>query len=503
MASTSHDLSLPALVRFLSDVGRSRLLVVGDAIVDEYVDGVVDRISPEAPVPVLRVTSRHSLSGGAAHVARIAAALGARVDLVAAVGDDEDGRLLRSACDGSGIGTDGVVVVADRPTTRKTRIVSGPQQIVRLDDERTDPLRPTDHDRVLRSLERSERVDAVVVSDYAKGLLDESVLAAVFELARRWNACVLVDPKHRDLSRYCGADIVKLNRDELATAVGRTVPDEDLDAIGACAKEVRDATGATAVVVTLGPSGMAIFSGDDPPRLIPATGQSVFDVTGAGDVVAALVALGRANGLPLSTAAGYANLAAGIAVRQRGTRVVQPSQLLQELIPSPAIRLSARSPVQRSELMALAEAWRRSGERIVFTNGCFDLFHRGHLELLRRAAAFGDRLVVAVDTDESVRRLKGSGRPVIPQSDRAEILGALPFVDTVVLFDDALEDLIIGIRPAVLVKGADYTDRHVVGQDAVEADGGRVELVEMLEHRSTTEIVGRLVPTAPNTGMQL
>lgn len=504
---TPHEACLTELIQLLSSFERTRVLVVGDAMLDEYVDGPVHRVSPEAPVPVVSVRTRHHVAGGAAHVARVVAALGAEVELISITGDDEDGEILRSACQASGVKADRIVAVTGRPTTKKTRIVSGAQQIVRIDKEDATPMPQSARDAVQRALASAQQADTVIVSDYAKGLLDDRTLASVMELGHRWGALVLVDPKDVDLSRYRGADVVKLNRDELGAAVGRAPidqsdrhqPDIDLHALEQRAATIRRACEASAVVVTLGADGMATFAEDADTHWVPASGQEVFDVTGAGDVVAAVLALALTNGMQLPAAATYSNLAAGVSVRRRGAHGVDPSQLLEELVHRSLAGSTSRHPIERSELVALVQAWRRSGQSIAFTNGCFDLFHRGHLQLLRQAAELGDRLVVAVDTDASVRGLKGPDRPVIGQSDRADIVGALPFVDAVVLFDSGLEALIADVRPDVLVKGADYLDRDVVGRDLVESSGGRVELIPLLERRSTSAIVGRLRPSGSST----
>lgn len=490
MRSTSQQPSLGAMVGFLSEVERSRVLVVGDAVLDEYVEGSVERISPEAPVPVLRVQSRHRLAGGAAHVAHVAAALGASVELIAVVGTDTDGDHLAAACRSNGVAVDGVIASTDRPTTVKTRVVSGSQQIARLDREDDRPLSTPDRDAVLRSLDVTPRPDVVVLSDYAKGMLDDEVIGAVMAAADRWQIPVLVDPKGSDLGRYRGADVIKLNRDELASAVATAV-DDDLSQIDQHAAHVRQVSGASTIVVTLGAGGIVTTQDGRPPMLLAATNHEVFDVTGAGDVVAAVVALALASGASIDEAAAHANLAAGLSVRRRGSHGVDASALLQELELRSG-RSAIRAPLPQEQVAFLARVWRRAGEQIVFTNGCFDLFHRGHLELLRRAAELGDRLIVAVDSDASVRRLKGADRPVVGERDRADIIGALSFVDAIVLFDTELDELVESVSPDVLVKGADHLGRELVGQAHVEATGGRVELVPLVDGRSTTAIVSRV-----------
>jgi D-beta-D-heptose 7-phosphate kinase/D-beta-D-heptose 1-phosphate adenosyltransferase len=487
MASESRAVQPSVLVQLLASAVRSRVLVVGDLMLDEYVAGPSDRLSPEAPVPVVRVEQHTSMPGGAAHVASVAARLGATVDVVGVLGRDESGATLRGRCERSGIGTGGLVDCSDRPTTRKVRVVSGPQQIVRLDHERAGPLSAEVRALVLGALRSATVADVIVVSDYAKGVLDDGVLGVVMDLARTWGAPVLVDPKHPDLGRYRGASLIKLNRDEFAVAC-RTDPDQPLANLLEHTPDAHMRSGADTVVVTLGPDGMAVSERGEPWCHVPAAAQDVFDVTGAGDVVAAVLALGMSAGLPMVAVAGLANVAAGLAVRRLGVQPVEPSELVGEV-------LSATGPAglrTRDAVVDRVRAWKLAGERVVFTNGCFDLFHPGHLELLRRAALLGDRLVVAVDADPSVRRLKGEGRPVIDEAARTQIISAIDVVDEVVVFDGDLLELLDQLAPDVLVKGADYVDRPVVGRELVEARGGRVELVPLLEGHSTTSIVQRL-----------
>lgn len=487
MASGSRAVQPSVLVQLFASAVRCRVLVVGDVMLDEYVAGPSDRLSPEAPVPVVRVEHHTSVPGGAAHVASVAARLGARVDLVGVLGRDESGATLRRRCDQAGIGTSGLVACADRPTTRKVRVVSGPQQIVRLDHEHAGALSGAARALVLDALRSATVADVIVVSDYAKGVVDDEVVDAVMGLARTWGAPVLVDPKHPDLGRYRGASVIKLNRDEFAAAC-RTEPDQPLGTLLEHTPGAHARSGADSVVVTLGPDGIVVCERGEPWCHVPAAAQDVFDVTGAGDVVAAVLALGMGAGMAMVTAAGLANVAAGVAVRRLGVQTVEPAELVGEVLASTA----PGGLRGRDEVVDRVRAWKLAGERVVFTNGCFDLFHPGHLELLRHAARLGDRLVVAVDADPSVRRLKGEGRPVIDEAARTQIISAIDVVDEVVVFDGDLLELIDQLAPDVLVKGADYLDRPVVGRELVEGRGGSVELVPLLEGHSTTSIVQRL-----------
>lgn len=493
MGSASRVVQPSTLVALLTTSTRTRLLVVGDVLLDDYVAGPSDRLSPEAPVPVVRVDHRWCAPGGAAHVAHVAARLGASVDLVGVVGDDEHGARLRGLCDESGIGTDGVVTVDGRPTTRKVRVMSGSQQIVRLDHEATDVPADTSVEDLVAALGVAPAADVIVVSDYAKGVLGERILAEVMALGARWGAPVVVDPKHPDLQRYRGASVIKLNRQEFAAAVG-AAHDAPLDLLLGAAADAHERSGAPLILVTLGHDGLVLLEQGAQPVHLSAASHDVFDVTGAGDVVAAVLALGLAAELPPIDAAALANVAAGLSVQRVGVRAIDAAELAGAVLAS-----TAPSVVRaRDELAAMVRAWQLAGERVVFTNGCFDLFHPGHLELLRRSAALGDRLVVAVDTDASVTRLKGVGRPVLDETARTNVIAAIDVVDAVVTFDDDLLELVDLVGPDVLVKGADYQGREVVGRDLVEARGGRVELIPLLVGHSTSSIVERLGAAVPD-----
>lgn len=483
----SAPVSRAALGRFLGGAPSARVVVVGDVMVDEYIFGSVERVSPEAPVPVLTIDHEHRLPGGAAHVAHVIRALGASPDLVGLTGADSTGAELRSLCAQRGIDTTGLIRRDGYRTPLKTRVISGAQQLVRLDRENRVGMAdgaPPGLFEVLR--ERVADCDLVVVSDYAKGLLGLEVLGELMALCQSHRVPVLVDPKHRDLSRYRGASILKLNLEEFAAAApGNLSVDRVRKQLTELAPRIRSEAGADVMVVTLGKEGMVVFSDGSPPTEVPGSNEEVFDVTGAGDVVAGVLALGLVVGLDVIEASSLANLAAGVSVRHRGVRPVHPHELMS------ACGATGRDEVVIShrELDSLCGQWRTSGERIVFTNGCFDLLHPGHLHLLHRAAALGDRLVVAVDSDPSVRRLKGSRRPQLNENERARMVAALDVVDAVVVFDEDLVELIVRVQPSVLVKGADYRGRSVVGAEQVEAEGGRVELVPLLEGHSTSAML--------------
>jgi D-beta-D-heptose 7-phosphate kinase/D-beta-D-heptose 1-phosphate adenosyltransferase len=473
-----------------------RVLVVGDLILDSYVRGRVERRSPEAPVPVVDVEEQWDALGGAANVAHQLVALDAHVDLVGVVGDDPNGVALLDCCAEADLDVAGIARVAGRATTRKMRVLADRQQVVRLDWERRDDISADGEDRILAALAGVSRPDAVIISDYGKGLLTERILRAVMDAGRRWGVPVLVDPTRRPLSVYRGARLIKMNRAEfesVALPAAAESPDDLVADMARRAPAMIGDTGVETLVVTLGERGMVVSDGEG-TRHHPTRSTDVYDVSGAGDTVIAVLAAASARGVDIDTAAALANMAASVAVRKVGVSVVTGAEVVAE-----AGSTATERVVSRTDLVDLVRSWRELGRRIVFTNGCFDLLHEGHLALLSAAAQDGDALIVAVNSDASVRDLKGPGRPVVAQSERGAILAALSGVDAVVIFEGHdLEDLLAEVRPDVLVKGADYTLDEVVGRDLVEDAGGKVVLVPLLDGHSTSELVRRLRAAEPD-----
>lgn len=476
----------------LLDFDRCRLLVVGDVMLDEYVDTEVRRISPEAPVPVATVRSRRDVPGGAANVARNLAALGCGVRLLGLRGADAAGETLARILRESGI-EDVTAASPWRGTTRKRRIIAQGSQLMRLDEEDASPLDDAEHAALRAALESAaDGCSAVILSDYAKGVLlrrkDGSCLARdCLDICTRRRIPVFVDPKGTDWERYVGAHCVTPNTGELSGAAGADCSDRAV--LEAVAPQVRAELGIPHLLVTRGGRGMAMFSADAPPLHVKAETRQVIDVSGAGDTVIAVLAACHACGLPMDEAARCANTAAGLAVRKAGTAPVGRNELEQ------ALREDGGSPkiVDLPQLREMAAFWRRRGESVVFTNGCFDILHKGHILLIREAAAQGDRLVVAVNSDASVRRLKGPERPVQDERSRAMLMAALQGVDAVIVFsEDTPQELIGALEPDVLVKGGDYTPETVVGADVVLARGGRVHLARLQEGFSTTGICRKI-----------
>jgi D-beta-D-heptose 7-phosphate kinase/D-beta-D-heptose 1-phosphate adenosyltransferase len=470
-----------------------RVLVVGDVMLDHYIVSRVSRISPEAPVPVANVANKWAVPGGAANVARNLAGLGAAVDLVGLAGQDDAGENLRRELVGIG---DGLVSSPARRSTCKTRILAQGQQLLRLDEEQTDPPRPDEYEDLCRKfLEFLPVCQVVVLSDYAKGVLAASpdnagLCAFAIGRAREKNVPVLVDPKGGQWSRYAGAQCVTPNSAEFAVACGREATAEfDGPTREELASTLCGEYGFERLLLTRGARGMALFEPGVAPCYIRNVTREVADVSGAGDTVIASLAACVAKGLAWDEAARIANIAAGVAVGKVGAAPVSLAELNQ------ALRDNSDNPklYDTVDLLKKIEDWRRADESIVFTNGCFDLLHPGHISLIRQCAAQGDRVVVGLNSDVSVRRLKGSTRPIQNEQNRALLIAALQGVDAVALFDeDTPLDLIRDVKPDVLVKGSDYAEQNVVGADFVRSYGGRVYLASLTEGCSTTGLVRKM-----------
>lgn len=479
---------LETLEASLAALGSPRVLIVGDVMLDRYVTGDVRGISPEAPIPILTGTSSEERLGGAGNVAGNLRAMGAEVDLVSVIGEDGWGRALRDNLIAAGISAGGLVVDPERPTTLKTRMISGVQQMLRVDWEDGAEISGSTLEVVLeRARERLDGCDAVVLSDYGKGVLSDAVLRPIIEEARAAGKLVLVDPKGTDFGRYRGASLITPNRREAEGALGRRL--EDIPSVAAGAAELLEVAGLDTAIITLGAGGIYFRTREGREGREATRARAVFDVTGAGDTVVSHLALHLAAGADLEVAVALANHAAGCVVARLGTNAVTPAEL--------AARLRESAPhegkvLRGEELEQLVATWRRDGQRIVFTNGCFDILHSGHVSYLRYARSHGDVLLVGVNDDASVQRLKGSGRPVNPVDDRLEVLAAMEMVDAVVAFpEDTPAELIERVTPDVLVKGEDWADRGVVGREWVEKHGGKVVLAPLVEGRSTTRIIER------------
>jgi D-beta-D-heptose 7-phosphate kinase/D-beta-D-heptose 1-phosphate adenosyltransferase len=486
MSDAAHLAEISSLLALLDRYSGMHVWVVGDLMLDEYVMGAVERISPEAPVPVVRVRDTEHRLGGAANVARQVAALGAEVSLAGVIGDDAAGEDFLRLCAASNINTRAVIRLPERRTTRKLRVLGHSQQLLRLDWEDLKPCAPQATVRMVSKLADGPRPGAIILSDYAKGVLTPETIASVTAL--RGNGPVVVDPKHRDFTRYRGATTITPNLRELEAAAAQALDPDDTEAIAAAARQLAQAAGLEAMVVTLGDRGMLVVPVQGNNTVVPAIKREVYDVTGAGDTAISVLTLSLAAGATLAEAAHLANAAAGVSVGQIGAVAVDAGSIRNALSARPDGKI-----LTRDDLVARAATWRMAGKRIVFTNGCYDLLHAGHLSLLSQAAKLGDILVLAINSDASVRRLKGPERPLVPQEDRAAVLAALGFVDAVTIFDeDTPLEVLQSVRPHVLVKGGDYQLDQVVGREFIEANGGRVILVPLTPEKSTTALVERI-----------
>jgi D-beta-D-heptose 7-phosphate kinase/D-beta-D-heptose 1-phosphate adenosyltransferase len=474
-------------------IPEQTVICVGDLMLDDFVYGEVSRISPEAPAPVIAVSRSELTVGGAGNVARNIAALGARCIFVGVVGEDDAGRALAAALRSEPLIESHLVVDRTRLTTRKVRFVSEHHSthLLRADWEQVQPLDPPTEKLVIdHTLAALPRAAAVVLSDYAKGTLTPHVVRSVIGAAKKLGKPVIVDPKGKDFSRYRDATLITPNLHELAEVTRHSVANEA--EIAAAAAELNRAVGSEAVLVTRSEEGMSLVPARGEPIHIGAYPVKVRDVSGAGDTVVAALAAMLAARAGFEHAMRAANAAAAVVVGKRGTATVSAAELRSRILPAASLAPEEKIVFDWSVLDERLAEWRRAGLRIGFTNGCFDLLHPGHIKLLTGARAACDRLVVGLNDDDSVRRLKGEGRPMQQVHARAEVLAALEAVDLVVIFgEDTPLDLIRRVRPKVLVKGGDYRREQVVGHEIVECDGGEVILVDLVPGFSTTRIVRR------------
>lgn len=463
---------------------RAHILVVGDIMLDRYWHGTSSRISPEAPVPVVKIGQTDDRPGGAGNVALNMAALGCSVSLVGVVGDDEAGEILQSRLSAAKVHAD-LQISTSKPTITKLRIISRHQQLLRMDfEESFDAADVSEIETKAKQL--IKQANALIISDYSKGSLRDC--QTLIRLARDAGIPVLVDPKGNDFSLYRGATILTPNFSEFEGIVGKCTDEQDLVDKGSALMQELDLQ---ALLVTRGEQGMTLLRPGEPELHLPARGREVFDVTGAGDTVIATLAAALAAGQALPESTALANLAAGIVVGKLGTATISALELRRAII---AEQGAERGVVTEEQLLLALEDARASGDRIVFTNGCFDILHAGHVGYLEEARKQGDRLVLAVNSDDSIRRLKGAGRPINPLDRRMAVLAGLESVDWVVSFDeDTPERLLRRVKPDVLVKGGDYSEEQVVGNQIVKAYSGSVKVLSFYDNCSTTSIVNKIL----------
>lgn len=462
---------------------KSQVLVIGDVMLDRYWHGGTSRISPEAPVPVVKVNQVEDRPGGAGNVALNIAALGAGASIVGIVGDDEAGKALKTRLNAAGVHTD-FQTVHNKPTITKLRVISRHQQLLRMDFEETFSVEDSS-DFVEKAEEMIPLMGAVILSDYAKGSLQD--VQSLIAIANKHKVPVLVDPKGSDFARYRKATLMTPNLHEFETVVGHCASEQELVEKGlALLKQLE----LSALLVTRGEHGMTLLREGMAELHLPARAREVFDVTGAGDTVISVLAASLAAGEELPQSVALANLAAGIVVAKLGTATISAPELRR------AVKMeqgSERGVLTEEQLLMTIEEARAHGEKIVFTNGCFDIIHAGHVGYLEDTRSLGDRLIVAINSDESVSRLKGPGRPINPVDRRMAVLAGLEAVDWVIFYsDDTPERLLELIKPDVLVKGGDYSEDQVVGHEIVKAYGGDVKVLSFFENVSTTAIVKKI-----------
>ncbi len=481
------------LPEVLSTLGQPNLLVIGDLILDRYFTGAAERISPEAPIPVLRVESTRAGLGGAGFVAQCVTVLGARATLLGVTGDDASGERVAQVCADLGIDLK-AIAEPGRRTSVKTRHMAHShtiaQQVLRVDEETTAPIsEATEAALLATATSLLPDVDAVLLSDYVKGCLTRGLLDALIAAAKENGTPVLVDSKRPDYARFRGATAITPNRPETQRVTGIAV--ETLEHADAAAAKLLDDLGMSFVLITLDREGMYLKQSDGYGVHLPTSPREVFDVSGAGDMVLSVLACALASGATPHEASALANVAAGLAVERVGAVPVAREEISARLATDGDG--AGTKHVDRAEIGAVVARHHAARRRVVFTNGCFDILHAGHIRFLKAARAEGDVLVVGLNADDSVRRIKGEERPVNPVQDRIEVLAALSMVDYVVVFDeDTPANVIEQVEPDVLVKGVDWKDKGVVGREFVEGRGGKVVLVDLHEGRSTTGIVEKI-----------
>ncbi len=479
----------PSLPDLLSRASGKRVLCVGDIMLDRFIYGTVDRISPEAPVPVLRHSRESAMPGGAANVARNLASLGLHPVLIGARGDDETGRELASLLDQETALSARLISLQGRPTTVKRRFVAGGHQLLRVDTEDVSPVSAdAEADLVRLIAEEARAASAILLSDYAKGLLTDTVIAGALEVAARLSIPVVADPKGRNFARYGAVDVLKPNASELASATGLPVG-TDQEAAAALTHAI-DLLPARAIVVTRAARGMSFIRKGEAPHHRAGRAREVYDVSGAGDTSLAAIGAAIAAGAGLGEAVALAIAASGVAVGKAGTATVSASEVRAVLADDGLAGRAGTLPLEA--MIGQVARWRAAGLRIGFTNGCFDILHPGHIRVIEQARAQCDRLIIGLNSDASVTRLKGPGRPVNDQSARADVLAALGAVHGVIIFDDDTPlSVIEALKPDVLVKGGDYSRDTVVGAEIVEASGGKVVIVPLVPGHSTTATIER------------
>ena len=461
------------------------ILVIGDLMIDHYLWGKCERISPEAPVQVVAIEKETAVLGGAGNVINNLSVLGAKVSVLSVIGDDTNAKELKSMLEELDINGDGLVEQKGRNTSKKSRIIASQQQVVRYDKESTDDISKDSQLEIIKNFQENiSFYDIVIFSDYGKGVLTTELTQELIEIANAHNKKVLVDPKGEDYSKYSGAYLLTPNKKEAIEASKINIQDRAtlLEAITKLKSECSLAIG----LITLSEDGIAIY--DNELRIHPTVAREVYDVTGAGDTVIASLAFALACGYDIDKAVKFANLSAGVVVGKIGSATATLNEIIE--YESSLNKSTSDSHIKSlQEIALLSEELKKRGKKVVFTNGCFDILHVGHVKYLEEAKSYGDVLILGLNSDESVRRLKGPTRPVNTEDDRAYILASLEAVDYVVKFyDDTPYELIKAVQPHILVKGGDYEGKEVVGQDIAD----ELRLVNFVEGKSTTKTIEKI-----------
>ncbi len=474
----------------ISKFPKQRIVVIGDVMLDRFITGSVSRISPEAPVPVLKAREERISIGGAGNVAVNLTSLGADVKIFGIVGNDDNGKKLLKLFEQTAIDSDDLMTDAERITTTKTRIISRNQQVIRIDHEQTDPISGMTRKKLVRSCIDSIskfRPDGIIISDYAKGLVTNELCREVIKHPKMRRVFVAVDPKGRDFAKYRGASMITPNQAEAEEVCGFSIVDEAT--LRKAMKQLTQVTGIENIVITRGKDGISYCVKGRNTRTVHSDAREIFDVTGAGDTVVSVLTLSYLSSGSWDDSVRIANAAAAMVVARVGTVSVTQSDLLSSFSNNPKLQ----KVVSRKSIVELLFRLRKEKKTIAFTNGCFDLFHKGHLHLLNEAKKLADTLIVGINDDDSVKRIKGEERPYIPALDRARMVAELDCVNYVVVFpEDTPLELIKMIKPDTLIKGSDYRHRKVVGRGFVESYGGQVKFISELKDISTSTIVAKI-----------
>jgi len=497
--SDKAELSSRNLAHILSTIGRPNILLVGDFMLDKYVWGEVKRISQEAPIPVINVTSEEARPGGAGSVANNLAELGAKVYCCGVIGNDDAGKQLREMLNNLGVETDGIVEDCDRPTTVKVRMMGhlqsagrGVQQLLRIDYEKTDDIQEKIQNEIINKIkDKVQHLDVILISDMNKGAVSKQIVEAVINYGKKQKIPVIVDPRYGgDYGNYKGATVIAPNRYETELSTGIKIT--GIDSLKAAGKKLLKDLSLEYVIITVDKDGMFLCNKNGEHNLIHTVPKDVYDVSGAGDMVLSVLGFVAGGGNSFEDAAAIANVAAGIEVGKIGAMPISRSEILSELMGGPNPLYSKIKVLE--ELEKVLDKHRENNEKIAFTNGCFDILHVGHIEYLKFSRRAGDVLVVGLNTDASVRAQKGPSRPFVTEDERARLVSALEDVDYVVLFDEQTpESLIRRVKPDILIKGEDWKEKGVVGREFVESYGGKVLLAPLVKGVSTTDIVSKVL----------